>query len=315
MPQRHAQIQIRVDGTPSTPVPQQTAHVTQRGRRLLALVLTALGLGLAAAPLLGPWGLGAMEYRTSPTTLNQLLGSDAAALFVAAPLCLVAAYLVDRGRLAGPPLAAGIGVYALYTYFQVIVGQEYLRLPGNVERFFPLLLAIFTLAGAALVLAWGRLPEDLPRPTRRLERLAGWVLLGLSAFLLLGLHLRSMVTAWTDPQSLTEYASAPTPFWLVKLMDLGIVVPVAIATGIGLLHGHRWARRVLYPLLTGYTLLSVSVSAMAVVMLTRDDPDSSLALTAGFGLFTLALLALVTALYRPLRMQTGDDSRTTAGSA
>jgi hypothetical protein len=82
-----------------------------------------------------------------------------------------------------------------------------------------------------------------------------------------------------------------------------------IATGIGLLHGHRWARRVLYPLLTGYTLLSVSVSAMAVVMLTRDDPDSSLALAAGFGLFTLALLALVTALYRPLRMQPGLTDR------
>lgn len=83
-------------------------------------------------------------------------------------------------------------------------------------------------------------------------------------------------------------------------MDLGNVVPVAIATGIGLLRGLRWARRVLYPLLTGYALLSVSVSAMAVVMLAREDPDSSLALAAGFGLFTLALLVLVTALYRPL---------------
>ncbi|HSJ21382.1 MAG TPA: hypothetical protein VK964_12475, partial [Nocardioidaceae bacterium] len=81
-----------------------TAELTTPGRRMLALVLTALGLGLAAAPLLGPLGLEAIEYRTSPTTLNQLLGSDAAALFVAAPLCLVAAYLVDRGRLAGPPL-------------------------------------------------------------------------------------------------------------------------------------------------------------------------------------------------------------------
>lgn len=299
MTQIRTQKQAHVATTPAR-VPEPTAEVNRRGRRLLALVLVALGLGLAGAPLLGPLGLEAMEYRTSPTTLNQLLGSDAAALFVVAPLCLLAAYLVDRGRLAGPPLAAGIGTYAVYTYFQVIVGQEYLRLPGNVERFFPLLLAIFVLAGAALVLAWSRLPEELPRPSRRLERLTGWVLLLLSAFLVLGLHLRTMVTAWTDPQSMTEYASAPTPFWLVKLMDLGIVVPVAIATGIGLLQGLRWARRVLYPLLTGYALLSVSVSAMAVVMLARDDPDSSLALAAGFGLFTLALLALVAALYRPL---------------
>jgi hypothetical protein len=29
----------------------------------------------------------------------------------------------------------GVSVYVLYTYAQVIIGQEYLRLPGNVERF------------------------------------------------------------------------------------------------------------------------------------------------------------------------------------
>jgi hypothetical protein len=44
-------------------------------------------------------------------------------------------------------------VYVLYTYAQVIIGQEYLRLPGNVERFFPLLLAVFISAEAALVMA------------------------------------------------------------------------------------------------------------------------------------------------------------------
>lgn len=306
----------RIDRAGPATARTDTAELTTPGCRMLTLVLIALGLGLASASLLGPMGFGVMEYRTSPTTLNQLLGSDTAALFVVAPLCLVAAYLTARGRPAGPPLAAGIGGYAVYTYAQVIVGQEYLRVPGNVERFFPLLLAIFILAGVALVLAWSRLPEHLPRPSRRLERLTGWVLLLLSAFLVLGLHLRSMVTAWTDPQSLTEYASAPTPFWLVKLMDLGIVVPVAIATGIGLLQGLRWARRVVYPLLTGYTLLSVSVSAMAVVMLARDDPDSSLVLAAGFGLFTLALLALVAALYRPFLFEadTATPSRATDGS-
>jgi hypothetical protein len=114
----------------------------------------------------------------------------------------------------------------------------------------------------------------------------------------------------TDPWSLTEYASAPTPFWLVKLMDLGIIVPVAVVTGIGLLHGYPWARRVLYPLLTGYTCLAISVSAMAVVMLIRDDPDSSLPLTGGFGGFTLALLVLVAALYRPLAPSTAVRGRT-----
>jgi hypothetical protein len=118
-----------------------------------------------------------------------------------------------------------------------------------------------------------------------------------------GLHLPSMLTAWSDPQSLTEYVSAPTPFWLVKLMDLGIVVPVALATAVGLRRGASWAGRTLYPLLAGYACLAISVTAMGVVMLARNDPDASLAVTAGFAGFALALIGLVLALYRPLALR------------
>lgn len=288
-----------VEGTAVPSVPRGRTGTTPPSR-VLAAVLLGLALGLFTAPLLGPLALEVLEYRTSPTMLNQLLGSDAAALFVSAPLALVAAYLVLRSSPAGAPLAAGVGAYAAYTYAQVVIGQEYLRLPGNVEHFFPLLLAIFILAEASLVLAWRQLPADLPLSSRRLERVTGSVLLLVSVFLLLGLHLPTMLTAWSDPQSMTEYTSAPTPFWLVKLMDLGIVVPVAVTTGIGLLTGQSWARRVLYPLLTGYTCLSVSVFTMAVVMVSRDDPDASVGLATGFGVFTLVLVALLVAMYRPL---------------
>ncbi len=114
-----------------------------------------------------------------------------------------------------------------------------------------------------------------------------------------------MMTAWTEPETLTEYASAPTPFWLVKLMDLGIVVPVAVVTGVGLLREATWARRVTYPFLTGYAVLATSVLSMAVMMLVNDDPDASLGLAAGFGFFTAALVALLVGWYRPLLGRAG----------
>ena len=269
-------------------------------RLLLAAAAALLAAGLAAAALLGPVGVDALVYRTSDTTLNQLTGSDLAALLVATPLALVAALLVARGHRAGPLLASGVGVYAVYTYAQVIVGQEYLRLPGNVERFFPLLLTIFVLAEVVVVLGWRQTSTDLPVPSRRLERLTGWVLTLLAAFLVVGLHLPTMLTAWSDPTSMTEYASAPTPFWLVKLMDLGIVVPLAVVTGAGLVRGSAWARRVTYPFLTAYAVLSTSVLSMAVVMLVHDDPDASVGLAAGFACFAGGLVLLLLAWYRPL---------------
>lgn len=266
----------------------------------LVWVLALLALGMAVGALLGPIGIGAMTYRTSPTSLNQLRGSDAATLFLIAPLALAAAALARRRHPAAPLLATGIGAYALYTYAQIVIGQEYLRLPGNVEKFFPLLLAVFVLAEAAVVLGVRATPGALPALSARMARVMGIGLLGIAAFLVLGLHLPSMVAAWQDPMSMTEYASSPTPFWMVKLMDLGIIVPVAIVTGIGMLHGAAWAQRVMYPLLTAYACLGISVAAMALVMVLRDDPDASISLLAGFIGFALLFAGLTAAAYRPL---------------
>ncbi len=160
------------------------------------------------------------------------------------------------------------------------------------------MLAVFVLAGATVVLARCR-PACRALP-RRLEHVTGGVLLALAVFLVSGQHLRPLLLAWSDPASLTEYASSPTPFWLAKLMDLGIIVPVATAAGLGLLRRAAWARRVGYPPLTAYTLLGVAVTAMGVVMNLHDGPDASPAVTGGFAAFTAVFAALTVALYRPL---------------
>lgn len=266
----------------------------------LPAIIAALAAGMAALTVLGPLGLAGLTYRTSPTTLNQLEGSDAAALLVVAPLTVVAAVLAWRRHPAGPMLAAGVSAFALYTYTQVVVGQEYLRLPGNVERFFPLFLTVFVLAEAGVVLAWRALPADLPAPSPGVERTAAVALLLVALFLVGGLHLPSILAAWRDPASLTEYASSPTPFWLVKLMDLGIVVPAALACGVGLWRHRSWARRAAYVLLVAYTCVGLSVASMAIVMLAHGDPDASAGLAAGFGAFALVFVAVSVALVRPL---------------
>ena len=116
---------------------------------------------------------------------------------------------------------------------------------------------------------------------------------------MIGLHLPTMVTAWTDPGSMTEYASSPTPFWMVKLMDLGIAVPSAIAIGAGLLRGCGVGGPPgLPPADRLHPARLVTATAMAVVMLVRGDPDAAPALAAGFGLFACSLTAVAVALCR-----------------
>jgi CHASE2 domain-containing sensor protein len=89
-------------------------------------------------------------------------------------------------------------------------------------------------------------------------------------------------------------------FWLVKFMDLGIVVPIAAATGIGLLRGRSWANRLAFAMIGGYALLAASVTGMAIAMQLNDDPSASLANTIVFAAFFLAFGALAFALYLPL---------------
>jgi hypothetical protein len=140
-PERPPQIAARSSGDrPATvesaeePDSQQRLLSRSKAAGWLCLVLVVLALGGAAASLLGPLGFDLMHYRTSATTQNQLLGSDAAALFVVGPLTLATAVLVARRHPVGPLLALGVGVYALYTYTQIIIGQEYLRLPRRRGR-------------------------------------------------------------------------------------------------------------------------------------------------------------------------------------
>jgi len=271
-----------------------------RAYRWLAAELILLGGVVATTAVLGPLVTGKLRYHTSATTLNQVMGGDAAALLVVAPFCVVVGILALRGHPAAPVLALAPGVFTVYTYTQLVVGEEYLRLPGNNERFFPLLYSGFLLGGATAITGWNAVDADrLPVMSRALQRLAAGVLFAVVVFLV-GQHVPSFLDALRDTPTRVEYVSSPTPFWLVKLMDLGIVVPASIVTGIGVVRGGAWAGRLVYAIVGAYALIGASVAGMGITMYVNDDPDASLAVAAGFTLFALVFAALAVVLYRPL---------------
>lgn len=270
-------------------------------RVTLATLVAALGVGIATASILGPLVLAVLQYRTSDTTVNQIVGGDLAGLVLVAPTAIVAAALLLRVHRAGPVVALAPALWAMYVYAQLIVGQEYLDLPGNNEQFFPLLLTLFILGAVVTVLAWRAIDaRRLPPISHTLERTTGAALLVLAVFLTLGLHVPSLIDAMAAEPTAVEYTSSPTAFWIVKLMDLGIIVPAATAVGVGLLRGAAWAHKASYAIVGGYALLSAAVTGMAVVMYANADPDASLVTIVAFGLFTIVAMWLAARLYRPL---------------
>jgi hypothetical protein len=285
--------------------------------RLLGVGLMLLAAAVAVVAVVGPLVFDVLHYRTSATSMNQILGADAATLVVVVPVSLAVGLLAIRGHPAAPVLALAPSIFVVYTYIPLIVGNEYLRLPGNVERFFPLLLGVFILAGAIALRAWNSIPTaQLPATSARADRVAGVLLLVIAAFVVLGLHLPTYLDAMREHPTAVQYLSSPTPFWLIKLLDLGIVVPAAIAVGVGALRHRSWARKPVYAILGAYTLIGASVAGMAITMVLRHDPDASTATAIGMTSLAVTLAAVSWYVYRPLfRRVSAHPDPATPGSA
>jgi hypothetical protein len=264
------------------------------------LGLLLFGVGAAAVALLGPLVLDVIRYHVSEQAVNQVLGGDVAGLALVAPVSIVAGILAWRGHIGGAVLALGPAIYGLYMYSQLALGGDFVRYEGNSEMFFPLYLGLFILAGAIAIGAWSMIDGDrLPETSRRIDRLIAGFALVVAVFLVLGLHLPGLADVFGGEPG-TEYLADPVVFWLVKFMDLGLVVPALVAIGVGVLRNSTWAVKAKYGAVGWMALLGSSVAGMAVVMQATDDPAGSWANTIAFSAFAAIGLVVAVVLYLPL---------------
>lgn len=275
--------------------PQQT-HVASRPDRALAATTYALAAGLVVNTLLGPAFADVVDYSLSETLRNQTIGLELVSLLLVAPLCVAVAGLAARGKAAGPVLALAPATYTAYMFVQYVVGPGYDRYPA-VLLFH---LALFVAAGVVAVRAWASLaPADLPPIGNRVRRARAKVLFALAGFVV-GRYVPALVGSFTDQPLSGELAEEPAFFWTILLMDLGIVVPAAVATAVALRRGSAVAVKAMYALVGWFALVPPSVAAMALVMVATDDPYASVGSLALFSVAAIGFAAFALAVYRPL---------------
>jgi hypothetical protein len=267
----------------------------------LAALLVAEGGLAATGALLGPLVLDLLHYRTSASGLDQIRGTDLTALALVTPLCGWVGKLAWDGHPAAPVLALAPAGYGVYVSTQLLVGSEWGRLPGNVEWFSPLLLGVIGVGTGIVVRATRELRSQVPlRWSRRLERATGVLLLAVAGFVVLGIHLSSLVDALGSAPVGVGVLETPNAFWVVKAMDLGLIVPASLLIGAGLLKGRSWARTPAAAVLGGYALLGWSVAAMGWSMVRGGAVDASVALAVGSTAVAAAVTGYAVTLYRPL---------------
>ncbi len=266
--------------------------------RIAGVGSVLLGIGVAVAAVLGPLGLGMIDFRTSEHIETQFVGGEVVSLGVVAPVAISAGVLWLRGNPLAPALAFGPAAYAVYTYASVVLGQDYSRYEGNVEQFFPLYAGLVATGTLVTALSWSALSQrEAPAIPAGLNRAIGGVFLGLGLLFALAWARQIQLVATGDPP--TEYSEGPNLFWTIKLFDCAFVIPIFLTTALGLLRGHRLAAR-MAPGVTGFaTCMAGSVAGMAAAMEITGDPSSQPALlaivapaAAGLALATARLLRL-----------------------
>lgn len=215
-------------------------------RRRFGAGMVVLGVALAVNTLLGPLVAGAVDYPFTETVYNETLGLEAVSLALVAPLAVFAGLLSVAGRRAGPAIALGISAYTAYMMVQYVVGPQYPTYQPAVL----LHLAIFVLAVALLLRAWTLEDGDLRGRSPR--RWAG-VVLAMGAFVVFRWLPALTGVAGNDPVP-AEPADV-TMYWAIFLLDLGLVVPAALATGVGLLRGASWSVTALYAVVGWFALV------------------------------------------------------------
>jgi len=247
--------------------------------------LVALAGMLVLNSVLGPLFLGVVNYPISASMTNQLLGLEVVTLVLVVPWTGLAGALALRQDARAPLLALGPTSYAAYMFVQYVIGPEY-RAYSWVVLFH---VAIVALSGGLALVAWSRAQrEPVPSITDRRRRRLSLVLMGLAAFVLVR-YLSAFSGAVGREPIAAEFRDARTFFWSIVLLDLAVVVPLTAAAAVALLRDTPAGHRALYGVVGWFALVPPSVTAMAAVMLVRDDPNASVS--------TLLLLTMATLVF------------------
>jgi hypothetical protein len=235
-----------------------------------------------------------LYYWDTVSMAAQQQGNDLVSLTVGLPLLAVSARLAFRGSLRGRLLLSGILGFFLYTYMSMSMLTAY-------NALFLVYVALFSLSLFAFILSLLSFDlEALPRHfSERLPR--GWIavlLFFVGGFLLLAWLGRILIPMLQNETPILEN----TTTLVIQAMDLGLIVPLAILSGILLLRRSPWGYLLASVAVMKFITMGLAVSTMSVNMALRGVAES-LEIMVPFLAITLVNLILAVLLLRNVEVR------------
>jgi hypothetical protein len=208
-----------------------------------------------------------LYYYDTVSSAAQQQGNDVVTLFVALPLLVVSTWMTFRGSLRGRLLLTGTIGFFLYTYLSMCMLTAF-------NALFLVYVAIFGMSLYAFILCMISFDlETLPRHfSDRLPR--GWIaalLFIIGAFLMLTWLGRVLSPILQNTSPLLDNGIT----MVIQAMDLSLIVPLAILSGILLLRRSAWGYLLTSVFVLKTIALGLAVSAMVVNMTLAGTPEGS----------------------------------------
>jgi hypothetical protein len=224
-----------------------------------------------------------LYYFDTISMAAQQQGNDLVTLVVGLPLLIISTWMAFHGSLRGRLLLTGTLGFFLYTYMSMAMLTSY-------NQLFLVYVALFGLSLYAFILSMMTIEiDDLPqRFSSSMPR--GWIaalMFVVSGFLLLawlGRIMTPLLQGWTP-------VLENTTTLVIQTMDLALIVPLAILSGILLLRQSPWGYLLAsVALLKGITL-GLGVSTMAINMARRGVPEDIVIMVPFLGITLLNLIS------------------------
>ncbi len=199
-----------------------------------------------------------LYYWDTVSSAAQMQANDLVTLALGLPLLALSSWLAWRGSLRGRLLLAGTLGFILYTYITMCFGAQY-------NALFLVYVALFSLSLFAFVLVMMTFDLD-SLPAHFSDRLPrGWIaglLFFAAAFL--SLAWLGRIAATFAPGAVPALDNVTSMF--IQAMDLALIVPVCILSGVLLLRQKPWGYLLASVALTKFLTLGVAVSLMGLNM-------------------------------------------------
>jgi len=235
-------------------------------------------------------GQGLYRYDTV-SSAAQMQGNDLITLVVGLPLLVISTWLAFRGSLRGRLLLTGTLGFFLYTYMSMSMLAAF-------NTLFLIYVILFGMSLYAFILSM--LSFDLmDLPTHFLESLPRKWLAGFmfvtGGFLTIAWLARIIQPLLQNtPPSLEN-----TTTMVIQAMDLALIVPLAVLSGILLLRSSAWGYLLSSVFILKAITLGLGVSAMGINMTLQGVPDG-LAFLVPFLMLTIINLVMAVTLLKSI---------------